>query len=94
MGDGEVELAVPVTVYRDAPSSQYYGEAHITPIADFAPGLAPMEEHDAEAIFARMRWAPDTGDLHAEFEYRGQTTDSPSTGHGAFKNVAVFTPSE
>jgi hypothetical protein len=94
LDDGEVELTLPIEVYRDPPPSQYYGEADITPIEDFAPGLVPMEDHDAEAIFARMRWAYDTGNLHAEFEYRGQTNDSPTTGHGSFRNVAVFTPEE
>jgi hypothetical protein len=94
LDDGEVELAVPVTVIRDDTFGQYFGEAEITPIEDFAPGLVPMEVYDAEAIFASMRWAYDTGDLHAELEYRGQTNDSPTTGHGSFKKVAMFTPEE
>ncbi len=92
--DGEVELAVPIEVHRRVGGSQYRGEAELTPIEDFAPGLVPMEEHEVEAIVARMRWAYDTGNLHAELEYRGQTNDSPSTGHGSFKKVAMFTPEE
>ncbi|MCX4239354.1 hypothetical protein [Paraliomyxa miuraensis] len=94
LDDGGVELVVPVTVFRDDTFGQYYGEAEITPIEDFAPGLVPMEEHDVEAIFAWMRWAYDTGNLHADFEYRGQTNDSPTTGHGSFRAVAEFTPAE
>ena len=94
LDDGEIELVVPVTVYRDRVLDQYYGEAEITPIEDFAPDLAPMQEHEVEAIFTRMRWAYDTGYLHAELTYSGQTTDSPSTGHGSFKRVAEFVPAQ
>jgi hypothetical protein len=93
LDDGKVELAVPVTIYRDLVLQQYYAESE-TPVEDFAPDLVPMEEHEVEAVFARMRWAYDTGNLHAELEYRGQTNDSPTTGHGSFKKVALFTPEE
>lgn len=94
LDDGEIELVVPVTVYRDRVLGQYYGEAEIAPIEDFAPALIPLEDHEFEAIFASLRWAYDTGNLHAELEYRGQTNDSPSTGHGSFRNIAKFTPDE
>lgn len=94
LDDGEVELTVPIEVNRRVDGSQYRAEAEISPIEDFAPGLVPMEDYDAEAIFVRMRWAYDTGNLHADFEYRGQTNDSPTTGHGSFRAVAEFTPAE
>lgn len=94
LDDDDVELAVPITILRDDTLGQYFAEAQITPIEDFAPGLAPMEEYEAEAIFVSMRWAYDTGNLHAEFEYRGQTNDSPTTGHGSFRNVAEFVPAQ
>lgn len=93
LDDGELELTLPVTVYRDHVLGQYYADAE-TPIEDFAPGLVPVEEHESQAIFTDMRWAYDTGDLHAEFTYSGQTTDSPSTGHGSFKRIAEFVPEQ
>lgn len=89
--DDEVELVVPVTIYRDTDASQYRAEAE-TPVHEFAPDLIPMEQHASQAIFTRIRWAYDTGDLHADFTYSGQTTDSPSTGHGSFKRIAEFIP--
>lgn len=92
LDDDEVELAVPVTVYSDAGPSQYYAEAEI-PVEDFVPGLMPVEDHDVEAIFATIVWGH-AGNLHAEFTYSGQTNDSPSTGHGSFKNIAEFTADE
>ena len=89
--DGVVELAVPIVVYRDADLSLYHAEAE-TPVEDFAPGLDPIEEHESQAIFTSGRWAYDTGNLHADFTYSGQTYDSASTGHGSFRRVAEFVP--
>lgn len=90
--DGEIELVVPVTVYREVEPAQYFAEAE-TPVDDFAPDLVPMEEHESQGISTSMLWAH-TGNLHADFTYYGQTTDSPTTGHGSFKKVAMFTPEE
>lgn len=91
LDNGEMELVVPITIYRDRGLGLYFAEAE-TPVEDFAPDLVPTEQHDSQAIFTRARWAYDTGDLHADFTYSGQTTDSPSTGHGSFKRVAEFIP--
>lgn len=90
--DGEIELSVPIVVYRDVEPDQYFGEAE-TPVADFAPDLVPIEEHESQGISTSMVWAH-TGNLHADFTFHGQTNDSPTTGHGSFRRVAEFVPEQ
>jgi len=94
LDDGEVELSVPFTIYRDTPPSFYRGEAEIMPVRDFAPGLEPATDHDVEAIFAALSWeGPDTP-FHAEFVYAGQTNDSPTTGFINRRPIAEFIVSD
>lgn len=90
LDDGEVELAVPVTLYRDDSLGRFYGEMVFMPLDDFAPGLEPRVDHDEEAIVADLRWRLRDGALGAEFTFTGHTRDSPTTGHGEFKPVAEF----
>jgi hypothetical protein len=94
LDDGEIELTVPFTAFREAEPSQYFGEAETMPVSDFTPGLAPMMELDVEAVTTMVWWGPEGSSLLAEFSYGGQTNDSPSTGHGSFKRIAEFTMPE
>jgi hypothetical protein len=89
--DGQAELAVPIEVIRYVDSMHYIGSAETTPVSEFVPGLAPMEDLDVEFITTMMWWRPAGTALLAEFEYTGQTVDSSSTGHGRFKDIAEFT---
>lgn len=88
--DGEVELSVPVTVYRDDWILAFRGEAMIMPVTDVAEGLAPSYDHDVEGVSVNLNWRGPDGDLTAEFIYSGQTKDSATTGHGNFKTIAEF----
>lgn len=88
--DGEVELSVPVTVYRDDWTHEFDGEAEVMPVTDFTEGLDPLYDHDVEAVFVDLNWRGPDGDLTAEFVYSGQTKDSATTGNGNFKTIAEF----
>jgi len=90
LDDGEVELSVPFTIYRDTALSYYYGEAEFMPVGDFAPGLDPTTDHNVEAILAELYWKGPDRRLHAEFLYAGQSQDSPTTAYGNRKPVAEF----
>lgn len=92
--DGEVELSVPVTIYRDTALSYYHGEAEIMPVDDFAPGLEPATDHDVEVILADLYWNGPDSPLHAEFLYAGQTQDSPTTAYGNLIPIAEFVVAE
>ncbi|MBZ5712917.1 hypothetical protein [Nannocystis pusilla] len=92
--DGEVELEVPVTVYRDDTTDEFRGEAMITSVDDFVEGLHAKHEHDTEALSIHLDWRDPDGDLFVDFFYGGQTTDSPTTGHGNFEMIAEFSVPE
>jgi hypothetical protein len=91
LDDGEVELIAPFTVDRNTDAStQYGGDANITPVSDFIPDLIPLQNFDREWISAQIWWNPEATRFRAEYSYLSQSTDSPSTGSGVSKDVVRF----
>lgn len=88
--DGGVELTVPVSLHRRRPDVQYFGSADIMPVAGFAPGLAPITEHEMQGIFVDVRWRGEDRKLSVELRYAGQTNLSETTASGNFKTFATF----
>jgi hypothetical protein len=94
LDDGEVELIAPFTLYRDTDAStQYDGDADITPISEFLPDLVPLQEHQQEGISASVWWNPEATLFRTEYRYYGESS-TPSTGSVVFKTIVKFDMSE
>jgi hypothetical protein len=90
LDDGEVELIAPFTVVRDTDAStQYYGDADITPISEFLPDLVPLQEFEREEITASVWWNPEATLFRTEYKYLGQSFTA-STGSGVSKTIVKF----
>lgn len=87
--DGEVELATPVTFTREEDWSRYIAEVDAIPVAEFVPGLEPLQEFPTEHVTARIEWGESVG-FSAEYDYFGQRSDSPGTGAGVSQLIAEF----
>lgn len=95
LDDGEVELIAPFTVDRDTDAStQYGGEADITPVSELFPDVIPLQEFQKEEISASIWWNPEATLFRAEYRYLGQSvttsSDTTSIGSGVSKSIVRF----